>query len=126
MVDWEEILYDYLAREEDVFNTLIENLDAWNGYLGDDRYYDMYDLDEFLSDKTPTEILELVNEDFNISDDYFKWDCYGLHSNWRIDYSDHLDEYFIGELVEEYNHLGVEFEEVTALINHIIEERETA
>lgn len=36
----------YFEENEEIFNACIEELDSYNGYLGDDRYYPMDELDE--------------------------------------------------------------------------------
>lgn len=45
----EEVTADIIAffkGNEDIFNEAIEELDAYNGYLGDDRYFTMDELNE--------------------------------------------------------------------------------
>ena len=34
-------IIQYFKENEDVFNDCMEELDSYNGYLSDDRYYDM-------------------------------------------------------------------------------------
>lgn len=46
----------YFEENESVFNDCIEELDSWNGYLGDDRYYEMEMLKEFYHGVDPIEI----------------------------------------------------------------------
>ena len=56
----EEITADiiaYFENNEDVFNDCMEELDGYNGYLCDNRYYSMDELDEFYRDSDPLEIL---------------------------------------------------------------------
>lgn len=56
----EEVTADIIAffkDNEDIFNEAIEELDAYNGYLGDNRYYTMDELDGFYSGTEPSEIL---------------------------------------------------------------------
>lgn len=52
-----EKIIDFFKANEDVFNSCIEELDSYNGYLGDYRYYSMEYLDEIYHDTDPTEIL---------------------------------------------------------------------
>lgn len=52
------LIRQWFEEHEDAFNDVIEELDAWNGYLGDSRYYPMDELDEFCVGMTPTEILQ--------------------------------------------------------------------
>lgn len=99
----------YLENNDELFNRLMEELDSWNGYLGDDRWYSMYDLDELLSGKSATDIIRMVqNSSFNVNDDYFRFDGYGsLESAYTLDYSDYLDETFVNELAENLNHIDI-------------------
>lgn len=113
-------IIDYFESNEDIFNRAIEELDGYNGYLGDDRYYDMYDLDEFYRDTEPTELLYrafygwdedswTVNErgekehytSFNPNREYFTYNGYGnlVSTNYK-DYSAHLDEYAIESMLD--------------------------
>ena len=50
-------IIEWFNDNEDVFYTCMEALDWYNGYLGDDRYYDMDDLDELYSGQPASEIL---------------------------------------------------------------------
>lgn len=113
-------IIDYFESNEDIFNQAIEELDSYNGYLGDDRYYDMYDLDEFYRDTEPTELLMrafygydedswTVNEcgerehynSFNPNRDYFRYNGYGnLISADYKDYSAQLDGYAVESMLE--------------------------
>jgi hypothetical protein len=107
----------YLQENEDILTECVEQLDDYNGYLGDDRYYSMDMLDEFYSGVDATEILnrayygrddESFNTDasgnkiynsFNPNRDYFYYNGYGnLCSTNYKDYSDKLDDYLIEEL----------------------------
>ena len=101
---------------EDLFNETIEALDSYNGYLGDDRYYEMDMLDEFYTGTNPTELLTRAfygyddtykdengnhTEAFNPNREYFYYNGYGnLVSSDIIDYSAHLDDYFIQDVIE--------------------------
>lgn len=107
----------YFKENEDAFNECIEQLDGYSGYLGDDRYYSMDDLDELMSGKTTTELLNMAffgydadtyHTDthggrkygaFNPNRDYFTFNGYGnLISTDYPDYSDKLDGYAVQEM----------------------------
>lgn len=47
----------YFKENEDIFNDCMEELDSYNGYLGDDRYYDMDELNDLYGGIEPQEIL---------------------------------------------------------------------
>ena len=105
---------EYFKENEEVFNDCIEDLDSWDGYLGDDRYYSMDELDELYNGVEASEILrrafyghdaETLHTDshgekeygpFNPNRDYFSYNGYGnLVSSDYKDYSAHLDDYCI-------------------------------
>lgn len=132
-----EAIMNYFKENEDDFNNVIEELDAWDGYLGDDRYYEMYELDELYNGTEPTEILtrafygydEMYTDEngnhpeaFNPNRDYFRYNGYGnLVSTDIKDYSDHLDEYFVNELIENAGHLYEIPDEITELLEELEE-----
>ena len=99
-------IIEYFNENEEEFNEAIEELDSYNGYLGDDRYYEMYMLDEFYCNVAPTEFLQRVyyghdeengdSSEFCPNREYFRYNGYGnLVSSDYKDYSDRLDEYFV-------------------------------
>lgn len=112
-------IIEYFKANEDIFNSCIEELDNYNGFLGDDRYYTMDVLNEFYHDCEPLELLyrvyygrdddcyttdnlgnKIYNE-FNPNREYFYYNGYGnLISSDYKDYSYKLDEYFIESLLE--------------------------
>lgn len=112
-------IIEWFEANEDEFNAAIEELDSYNGYLGDDRYYSMDELDELYSGTEPTEILrrafygydeDTYNTDshgnreygaFNPNRDYFTYNGYGnLVSADYKDYSGHLDHWTIESMSE--------------------------
>lgn len=114
-----EKIIAYFEENEDVFNDCIEELDSYNGYLGDDRYYSMDELSELYSGVDPIELLNRAyfghDEDsycmdqygekhydaFNPNREYFRFNGYGnlVSTNYK-DYSDHIDHYAIEEMEE--------------------------
>lgn len=114
-----EKIMEYFKENEELFNDCIEELDSYNGYLGDDRYYDMSDLDEIYGNEDPTEVLlrafygydeETWTTDssgqktygaFCPNRDYFRFNGYGnLVSADYKDYSDRLDHWCIESMME--------------------------
>lgn len=112
-----DTILEYFKNNEDVFNDCIEELDTCNGYLGDDRYYNMDELPELLSGYDPIELLnrayfgndendfyydrydEKHYNSFNPNRDYFRFNGYGnLCSTNYKNYSDHLDTYVVEEM----------------------------
>jgi hypothetical protein len=112
-------IIDYLKNDDDLLCQCMEELDGYNGFLGDDRYYDMEMLNEFYNGTEPTEILtrafygrddeywetdasgNKIYQSFNPNRNYFYYNGYGnLVSCDYKDYSDKLDDYFIEQLAE--------------------------
>ena len=71
----------YFNDNDDVFNDCMEELDSYNGYLGDDRYYSMDELDEFYNG---TESLEILRRAYYGRDD----DVYTTDSNGNKTYGE--------------------------------------
>lgn len=131
-----EMIINYFQENEEEFNTLIEELDSYNGYLGDDRYYNMEDLDEFYSGVEASEVLrrafyghdaETWHTDshgekeygaFNPNRDYFYYNGYGnLVSADYKDYSYKLDEWFVNEIIDN----AAQLDEIPAEVQEIID-----
>ena len=121
----EEALLSYYQNNEEDFNYDIEELDSWNGYLGDERAEPMEYLDEVLQGTEPTEILnsaffgydddtwhdengERVRGEFHQNRDYFYFNAYGnlVSTNYK-DYSSFLDDYFVKEIIDNECHLDL-------------------
>lgn len=112
-------IIEFFNDNEELFNSCIEELDSYNGYLNDDRYYLMEELNEFYNGTDPIEILTrayygrdddtwtmdaIGNKtygEFNPNRDYFYFNGYGnLVSSDYKDYSGHLDRYAIESMSE--------------------------
>lgn len=119
-----EKIIAYFKDNDDTFIEVIEELDSWNGYLNDDRWYDMDELGELLSGKDIIDVLNMAYfgrdddnwhtdshgekqyDSFNPNRDYFSFNGYGnlVSSNYK-DYSGYLDEYFIEALEDNRRHI---------------------
>lgn len=130
----------YFENNEDIFNDCIEELDSYNGYLNDDRYYYMEDLNEFYNGTEPLELLYRTfygyDEDsfttdssgnkqhceFNPNREYFRYNAYGnlVSANYK-DYSAHLDSYAIESMSENRQYIdSIENDdELTALFDEL-------
>lgn len=114
-------ILEYYKEDEDAFINSVEELSDYNGYLGDDRWENMEELDELYRGEEPTELLnrafngydadtfhtdsygEKEHGAFNPNKDYFRFNGYGnLISTDYKDYSDYLNDSTIEEL-EEYS-----------------------
>lgn len=134
-----EKIIEWFKENEDVFNDCIEQLDSWNGYLGDDRYYFMEDIDEIYNG-SPTDALTRAfygydEEDYSTDSTgntihapfcpnrpYFRFNGYGnLVSADSKDYSDHLDSYTIEELEKYRNRIDAidENDELSELFDEL-------
>ena len=119
-----EQLKELFEQDEELFNSTIEELDNYNGYLNDNRYYLMDELDELFSCSKPIEILNRAyfgrDDDtwhtdeygrkhygeFNPNREYFYFNGYGnLVSSDYKDYSYLLDDYFIESLIDNYQYI---------------------
>lgn len=119
-----ENIANYFEENEDVFTAALEELDAYNGYLGDDRYYDMEMLNEFYHGTEPSELLYRAfygyDEDawdydahgdkhyraFNPNRKYFRYNGYGnLVSADYKDYSAQLDEYAVEAMLDNIDYI---------------------
>lgn len=119
----EEIIA-YFKEHEDIYNEAAEELDAYNGYLEDNRYYCMDEIDDLYNGTEPTEILyrafygydeeawtinkcgEKEYGPFNPNRDYFRYNGYGnLVSADYKDYTGLLDHYIIESMLENRHYI---------------------
>ena len=117
-------IMELLQGDNGLLTSVIEDLDNYNGYLGDDRYYDTELLNDFYMDVAPVELLyrafygydkdsgyidahgEKHYGAFNPNRYYFTSNGYGnLVSTDYKDYSDKIDRWLIDALAENINHL---------------------
>ena len=117
-------IMELLQNNNELLIEVIEDLDSYNGYLGDDRYYYMELLADFYAGCDPLELLnrayygydadswhteshgEKQFGAFNPNRYYFTYNGYGnlVSTNYK-DYSDKLDRWLIDALAENINHL---------------------
>lgn len=137
-----EQIRQILADNEEIFNELCEQLDSWNGYLGDDRYYPMDEFYELNRPSDPESFDNLMNriyygydEDsftydnngnknygsFNPNRDWFKYDGYGnLVSTDYKEYPVTVSE-LIDEVVENYYNIDIDDVELDELFEKLVE-----
>ena len=116
-----DVMLGMIRTDSDLLVEICEELDSWNGFLGDDRCYDRCDIDEILYGMKPSEIIDMVTGDFNSNDDYFYFSVYGLES--CDDKADHyLDSFSDEDILDSYldnachcNLSNSDFEELTEL-----------
>lgn len=111
-----EKIKDYLANEisDDDFNNFVELANSYKDFLCDDEYFYMYELDDLLSGKTPTEIIDMVDDNFDVNDEYFRFTIYGIEScsGEERDYSGYIDEltdFIVNNIdnIEKYYNCGI-------------------
>ena len=133
-------IIEYFENNEDLFNDCMEELDSYNGYLGDDRYFSMDELDELHNGIEPSELLrraffgydeETYTTDrdgnktygaFNPNRDYFRYNGYGnLVSADYKDYSGMLEPFAIEVMRENRDYIDSidDNEELTALFDEL-------
>lgn len=103
-----EAIAEVLDNDTDLFVDVCEQLDDWNGFLGDARCYNMDMIDEFFA--RPSDLLDRMS-DFDYTDEYFYFDVYGVTTaNDKYDvYSDTVSVDDIIDAIEDcYNHIDIE------------------
>lgn len=115
-----ERIIEIFKDDEDLFVECIEQLDAYNGYLGDDKIYPMEELEVFANGRCPIDLLnmgyfgrddeywtfdqsgnKIYPHSFNPNRNYFYLNGYGnLCSCDYKDYSSRLDKWAIESMVE--------------------------
>lgn len=138
-------IIEFFENNEEIFNSCIEELDSYNGYLNDDRYYEMEMLDEFYHGTEPLEILRRayfgrdddtwttdssgnkIYGEFNPNRDYFTYNGYGnLVSADYKDYSAHLDKYAIEAMSENRSYIDtIESDDDLAALFDKLEQNES-
>lgn len=135
-----EKIIEYFENNEEIFNACIEELDSYNGYLNDDRYYEMEMLNDIHDGSNPLEILERayygrdddtwhtdahgnkIYGEFNPNREYFYYNGYGnLVSSDYKDYSAHLDRYVIEDMGENRHYIDTieDNDELSALFDEL-------
>lgn len=114
---------EVLEEDEDAFVEACEELDNWDGFLGDSRCESMDMIDEFFN--KPSELLDQMN-DFNPTDSYFYFTVYGVsttddkHGVYSDDFS---AEDVLDALIDNYNHVDLtENSELNELLTILVNE----
>lgn len=96
-----------MGMDDDDLINLASYINSYDGSFPDCEWFNMEELDDFLSDKSPTEILNMAwfgNDDygFNPNRDYFKVDAYGnMVSGYDVDVVSDIND----NLYDIINHL---------------------
>lgn len=101
-----EAVLNYFEENPDTFADCMDDMDSWNGYLGDDRYYGMDEFDDLNDNRSPLELISSINfSKFNPNDNYFRFDIYGFESDDERDYSDYLSPSTVRDMLDIRSHL---------------------
>ena len=115
---------DVLRYEDDTFDEACEELDSWNGFLGESTCYSMDMIDEFFS--RPSDLLDKM-DDFNPNDEYFYFTGYGNVTTTDDKHSVYEDEFSVDDvldaLIDNFLHVDLrESNELNELINVLVNE----
>ena len=115
-----EKLISYFRDNEDDMNDVMEQLDNWNGFLGDDAYFPMDELYDFYNISNRDDFNNLMarifyghdqygdETAFNPNREYFSYNGYGnLVSSDYKDYTNKFDDYFIDEVIENRDEIAL-------------------
>lgn len=120
---------DQLEADDDLFISMVNELDSWNGFADGFRAFPMDEINDFYYDVPATQLINDLTNDFNINDDYFYYSIWGLESTGDVAglYRDHADagEVF-DNIIENYNHLYFGNENFESLIDAIVNFEEEA
>ena len=138
-------IIEIFKNDEELFNRCIEELDSYNGYLGDDRYYYMDELADIYNGVDPVEILQrafygydsetwMTNGRgekeygaFNPNREYFYFNGYGnfVSADYK-DYSDKLDHWAVESMSENRRYIDSidDNDELSALFDALEESEE--
>jgi hypothetical protein len=122
-----DVMLGMIRTDNDLLVEICEELDSYNGFLGDDRCWYMSEIDDILYDKKPSDIIEMISSDFDKTCDFFYFSIYGLESCDDITehYRNEVDEEELLDNIIDYNtniyFYDKDFEE---LIDNIIEARD--
>jgi hypothetical protein len=124
-------MLDMIKADSDLFVEVCEELDSWDGFLGDDRCYSMDEIDEILGDIKPSELLNMVSSDFDFNDDYFYFNGYGNLKSCddkadvylcSFDREEILDEYLINYFRYDLSRKYDDFEKLAEELNDYTDE----
>ena len=73
----ESRMIDYWKAHNDSFSNVCEDLDSYDGFLGNNRVYPMDEIDDYLEGCKPSYIIRMLDNDFNYFDNYFYYDGCG-------------------------------------------------
>ncbi|MBR6859826.1 MAG: hypothetical protein IKM73_00705 [Acidaminococcaceae bacterium] len=114
---------EMLVNDDDLFCSMIDELDSWNGYADGFRCYPMDEIDELFCDCKVSEFLDKLAAGFCHNDEYFVDSIYGIDSTsdraslYRSNVS---EESLLDDIIEKYNHLYFYDSDFEELISDIV------
>lgn len=125
-------IIEYFREHEEVFDEAIEELDNYNGWLGDDRCIPMDEFNEIFWNTKPSDIAARIfygysdvyghSSEFNPNCEYFYFNGYGnLVSTDTKDYSAYIDKYVIESMAENRNSIYAidDYDELSELFDEL-------
>ena len=114
---------EMLLNDDDLFCSMVDELDSWNGYADGFRCYEMSELDELFCDVKVSDFLDKLAAGFCHTDDYFYDSIYGIDST-----DDKTDLYrcnvsetdLLDEIIDKANHLYFYDSDFEELISDIV------
>lgn len=103
--------FEILQENDELFIAVIEELCRWDGFL-DEQLFSMDELNDFYYNTPATKLIEDLNDDFDINDKYFFFDCYGIHStdNQLEHYLNHTSyEEVFDNMISNASHINIEY-----------------
>ena len=115
---------DILESDEDAFVEACEELDNWNGFLGDIRCMEMDMIDDYF--EKPSDLLEKM-DDFSYDNEYFYFSAYGYVNTTDDKHGVYSDDFsaddVLDELIDNYSHVDLtENGELNELLTILVNE----
>lgn len=114
---------EMLVNDDDLFCSMIDELDSWNGYADGFRCYEMSELDELFCDVKVSDFLDKLAAGFHHTDEYFYDSIYGIDStDDKTDlYRSNVSESeLLDEIIDKYSHLYFYDSDFEELIDEIV------
>lgn len=122
-------LYERIKEELESWGT-DELVEIWNDYCNECNYMDDYieynNPDEFMSGRTPSEVLEQIGDDYDIHDDYAVYTIYGWESfNYETDEHCPIDIDTLADWIVD-DEDGHGYDSLQDIVDEYLEEEEEA
>ena len=114
-MDWDELVdevVEYFTLKYDEFINTVEILDGDTDFIPDSlKYYDMDELDYYLTELTGNPNYSSSDKYFWLADDFDETSKYFYHTDWdgllhsagEKNYDEYLDDVFVDEIYQQYS-----------------------